>query len=240
MSTAVGIMDRDDWHARTDNLAVVDPSARLVLSIPRDLWSDTLRDRINGAFARGGHEGLKAALSGLGRPVDYTVCIRRAAIERVLSGVEVTVPVQRRLEFRYPMQPTARIEDGEKRISFEPPAEILSGERIHQWIGARFDPWGGGWDLFRIKRQHVLVRRLLEMGFPFERVLEEPDLVSVSDPRALDELALVRPTWRFAIIEDVRAAWIDGQEILLRGRPNLLERARLWIRWRTRRLRNRH
>jgi hypothetical protein len=238
MSTAVGIMDRDSWQARTDNLAIVDPGIKRVLSIPRDLWCESVRDRINAAFARGGHEALRAGLAELGHPVDHTVCVRRAATERALIGVQVVVPVRRRLEFLYQLHPTAAIEDGAKRITFEPPAETLTGERIHQWLCASWDLRGHRqWDLFRIERQQVLVRRLLEIGYPFERVLADAALVSISDPRALEELARVRSDWRFATFDDVRGVRIDGKEVLLRGRPHLARRAWLWLRWHTRRLR---
>ena len=108
--------------------------------------------------------------------------------------------------------------------SGEPPAETLTGERIHQWLGASRDRWGHGWDLFRIERQQILVRRLLETGFPFERVLADPALVSISDPEALKELALVRADWPFAILDDVRGVTIDGKDVLLLGRPPLVVR----------------
>lgn len=238
MTTAVGIMDQDSWQARTDNLAIVDPGIQRLLSIPRDLWCTSFRDRINTAFARGGHEALRAGLAELGHPVDHTVCLRRAAVERALIGVQVVVPVRRRLEFLYPLHPNAAIEDGAKRITFEPPAETLTGERIHQWLGASWDLRGHRWwDLFRIERQQVMVRRLLETGFAFDRVLADPALVSISDPRALEELARVRSDWRFATFDDVRGVRIDGKEVLLRGRPNLAMRGWLWIRWHARRLR---
>jgi LytR_cpsA_psr family len=237
MSTAVGIMDRDSWQARTDNLAIVDPASQSVLSIPRDLWCESFRNRINTAFARGGHRTLRAGLAELGYPVDHTVCVRRGAVERALIGVQVVVPVRRRLVFLYPLHPTAAIEDGAKWITFEPPAETLTGERIHQWAGASRDTWGHGWDLFRIERQQILVRRLLETSFPFERVLADPALVSISDPEALKELARVRADWRFAILDDVRGARIDGKDVLLLGRPAPVVRAWLWMRWHARRLR---
>jgi hypothetical protein len=239
VSTAIAVMDRDAWDARTDNLAVVDPARRRVLSIPRDLWCESLRDRVNTAFARGGHAMLRAALAELGQPVDHTVCLRRAAVETALADVEVTVPVRRRLELFYPLHPTAAIEDGAKRITFEPPAETLRGERIHQWLGAAWGTRGRDWDLFRIARQQILVRRLLETGVPFGRFLAHPELVAVSDRRALEELACVRPDWRFAILDDVRGARIDGKEVLLRGRPRLVARGWLWLRWHTRALRRR-
>jgi hypothetical protein len=35
------------------------------------------------------------------------------------------------------LSPQRPIEEGKRRIVFKPPFEELSGERIHQWIGAR-------------------------------------------------------------------------------------------------------
>ena len=87
-------------------------------------------------------------------------CVTREATEAALADVSVTVPVPARMVFEYPLEPTARIEDGSKTITFEPPAERLSGERIHQWLGAR-----AGSDLHRITRQQFFLRRLLERGF---------------------------------------------------------------------------
>lgn len=232
MSTAVGILDRDDWRTQTDNLAVVDPALRRVLSVPRDLWCESLRDRVNVAFSRGGHGLLKAALAELGHPVDHAVCFRRAAVERALAGVTITVPVPRRLEFRYPLEPTAPIEDGAKRITFESPEEALTGERIHQWIGARRGVQGyGGGDLSRIARQQVLVRRLLEEHFRFERFLADPTLVSVSDSRALEDLALVRAGWRFEVLSDVCGVEIDGKKVLRLRRRAVLTGTRRWVGW---------
>ena len=142
---------------------------------------------------------LRAALAELGQPVDHTVCLRRAAVETALADVEVTVPVRRRLELFYPLHPTAAIEDGAKRITFEPPAETLRGERIHQWLGAAWGTRGRDWDLFRIARQQILVRRLLEgeptvlgldrpMAEVFEQAHEQPPIerrvVDHQDPPA--------------------------------------------------------
>jgi anionic cell wall polymer biosynthesis LytR-Cps2A-Psr (LCP) family protein len=59
---AVAVMDRDSWGANTDNLAVVDPHRRSVVSVPRDLWCTSVGDRINRAWAEGGAPRLIAAL----------------------------------------------------------------------------------------------------------------------------------------------------------------------------------
>jgi hypothetical protein len=93
---------------------------------------------------------------------------------------------------------------------------VLSGERIHQWLGARYAVKGPSSDLFRITRQQVLVRRLLEDGFDFTRALADPQLVSSTGAAALDELREVRGDWRYEVMDDVVPDKIDGMTVLMR------------------------
>ena len=118
-------------------IGVVDLRRRRLVWIPRDVWCDTLRDRINRAFAMGGHQALMDGLAHIGFPVDQSLCLRRRATEEALEGVRVHVRVKKRLQFWYPLSPTTPIEDGRKPIDFVPPLEILSGERF-SGIGARY------------------------------------------------------------------------------------------------------
>lgn len=215
MSVALGVLDRDDWQSRTDNLAVVDAVRRRVTAVPRDLWCPRLGERVNVAWKRGGAEALRAALAEHGFAVDGVVCLRRGAVERGLAAIEVEVPVPRPLEFLYPLEPTRRIQEGAKTIRFAPPAERLAGERIHQWLGARRVPHGAGSDLDRVARQLVFVRALLARGFDFAAFLAAPELVATSGGDPIGELASVRASWRFARFDCVRPAQRAGQSVLV-------------------------
>lgn len=215
MSTIVGVMDEDDWRARTDNLVRIDPATYELMWIPRDLWCDGLRDRINLAYASGGAGTLLEALSEHGFRTDYVICVRRGATESFLRSVSVTVPVDERVEYWYPKHPGRPLEEAKRRIVFEPPEERLHGIRLHEWMGARKPVHGGGSDLHRIARQQVLVRRLLEDGTDFSPILEDPDRIMVSDPRALTEMARVDATWQFSVFDDVAARTIDGKMVLV-------------------------
>ncbi len=212
MTTVVGITDRAGWRARTDVLVLVDPAQERLLWLPRDLWCARNRTRINSAYATGGHRQLVAAIADLGLTADHTVVVERSASEAALADVAVVVPVPQRMVFRYPHTPTAPIEDGWKLVTFDPPAEMLRGERIHQWIGART-----GGDLERIERQKVFVRRLLDQRFDFARVLANPDLVRVSAPAATDELRRVTSAWQFETLGPLTPSSIDGMSVLLYG-----------------------
>lgn len=219
MATVVAIMDRAGWSGWTDNVVVVDRQLRRLRSIPRDLWCPEIGDRINTAFARGGHRRLLAALGGQGIEVQHSICVRREATERALADIAVSVPVPRRLIFWYPLSPHSAIEDGRKLVEFFPPAETLEGERIHQWLGARYEPGTArDPDFHRITRQQVFLQSLLRQGFNFEAVLDDPELVSISSPQAIVDLSGVRHTWRFDILGGLVRATIDGKAVLVRSR----------------------
>ena len=223
MATVVAIMDRAGWSANTDNIVVVDPAQRRLRWIPRDLWCATINDRVNTAFARGGHEQLVAALAEHGICVQHSICIRREATERACGDLAVTVPVPQRLAFWYPLSPQSRIEDGRKLVEFFPPSETLTGERIHQWIGARFEP-GPVWnpDFRRITRQQVFVRCLLGQGFEFGTLLTNRELVRMSSAHAISDLSCVQETWEFDTLQDVVNARLDGKIVLVHKRVGRL------------------
>lgn len=228
-ATVVGVMDRDSWTARTDNVVVVDARRRRVVWVPRDLWSDAVGDRINEAFAQGGHELLEAAVREHGLPAESSVVLLRSGVERALDGLRVTVPVDRRRRYWYPLGPTLRLEDGRKLVCFDPPAEELSGERIHQWVGARRsadNPAPTLPDLDRIERQQLLLRTLLEDGFAFAKALEDPALVSISGFRAHEVLGTVQASWDFETYRRFQPATVGEKMVLLGRRRRLLPRRR--------------
>jgi anionic cell wall polymer biosynthesis LytR-Cps2A-Psr (LCP) family protein len=220
-STVVGVMDRDSWTARTDNIVVVDARRRRLVWIPRDLWCEAVGDRINEAFGRGGHALLRAAVCELGMPVESSVVLLRSAVERAVSGLSITVPVERSRHYWYPLEPTSQLQDGSKLVAFEPPQETLTGERIHQWIGARKSAEASPPrlpDLDRIERQQILVRCLLQAGFDFSKTLDDPARFAASDARALAPLAAVRPDWTLRTFASVEPTTIDGKQVLMRRR----------------------
>jgi hypothetical protein len=226
LSTVVAVMDRDSWEANTDVIVVVDPVARRLIWVPRDLWCERVGDRINAAYRRGGHSLLAEGLAELRLRVDAGICVRRAFSERVLSGAAVTVPVRRRLRFWYPLEPCARIQDGRRLITFEPPAETLVGERLHQWVGARSSPDSTAGDFGRIVRQQILVRRWLEARIAVE-VGAPAEWLDVTAQRAVDDLRLIDASWRFDVLDDTRNAVIDGKDVLLpRRSPVWIHRLR--------------
>jgi anionic cell wall polymer biosynthesis LytR-Cps2A-Psr (LCP) family protein len=214
MATVVAIMDEPGLRANTDVLVLVEPERRRLLWVPRDLFSETVGGRINEAFRRGGAEALLSALAEHGLDAQHLICLGRETTEAALEGVRVEVFVPERMEFLYPL-PGMTVPEGNRRIVFEPPMELLEGERIHEWIGSRFKPNGRpGSDLERIERQKLFVVALLDGGFDFTRVMRPGLSVSLSGPEALAELRGVRAGWALETFGDLIPATIDGKEVL--------------------------
>ncbi len=65
------------------------------ISIPRDIWSNTLKDKINSAYAYGGMDMAKTELSAVvGMPIQYAAIIDFSKFEELinfLGGVDVNV-----------------------------------------------------------------------------------------------------------------------------------------------------
>lgn len=216
MATVVTVMDRDGFDQRTDNIVVVQPRRHRLLWVPRDVWCPALGDRINVAFQQGSHAALIAALRSLGLDVDHSLCLSRGSVERALADVRVTVPVEEALRLWYPLGPSLRIEDGRKPVDFLPPSEDLWGERVHQWLGARYARTEGSpsSDLDRIRRQQVFLRALLRQGFDFGAVLHDPEPPLVSDPTALADLRRVRRSWGLRTTDQVVDRVEDARRVL--------------------------
>lgn len=211
-TVCVAIMDEDNWTSNTDIMVVADLRRRRLTWVPRDLWSDRLGDRINTAFAAG---QLLPTLAEIGFPCDGALCLRRGATIAALAGLEVVVPVSRALDFWYPLSPTQPIEAGRKQVSFRPPSERLSDERLHQWIGARYAVEGLSSDLHRLARQGVLLRALLKQKAEFAAALADPDLVRTEGADPLPLLARVDASWKMRVFSRVHDETI-GERMILR------------------------
>jgi len=214
--TVVAILDRDSWRSNADVMVIADSERRRLTWVPRDLWSRRLDNRLSTAVAVGGGETLLACLAELGLPCTGAICIRRRAVETALATVDITVPVRRRMAFWYPLKPTLPIEEGRRQITFEPPSERLTGERIHQWLGARKQLDGSASDIPRLFRQQVLLKALLRRGFDFGAVLGDSDLVSLTGVDSLAPLRAIEADWRMKVFGACRPARIHGKAVLVR------------------------
>ena len=219
MSTVVGIMDRNEPpNARTDINVVVDPQNRTLTWVPRDIYSSLVKNRINAVFSTGGDDEIyRRAMTELGFPVDHSIIVWPETPNRVTTNLKLEVPVDQPMRYFYPLSPWAPIEDGRKEISFMPPAEILSGERIHQWLGARYEAGARRVkfpDLDRCGRQVVFLRRLLETEFDFSPLLDGK--TRASSDKALSDVRQVDASWEMSVFDQVKEARIEKMQVLVK------------------------
>lgn len=215
MAIAVAVTDRPDWHSCTDVIVVADPERGLLTWVPRDLWIESTDSRINVLCMRRDIETFTEVLRAEGFAIDGWLLLRRDAVSAVLDRSEVTMPVREPLDFWYPLEPEIEIEEGRKQISFRPPVERLAGERLHQWIGARYELGGSGDDRRRIARQQQLLAVMLGSGFDFTAFIASERAVRMSDASIPSRLAGIGPTVSMRTLGPLVERRIRGASVLV-------------------------
>lgn len=222
--TVLTITDRDDWTSCTDNIVVADAKAKLLTFVPRDLWIGSLQAKANAAFRLGGHSKLMAAMAEIGLPVSSSVCLTPVAIKPLIDRICVPVRVDEVMNFWYPKDRRigitdandAPVLDARKQIRFDPPLEVLEGERVHEWLGARISADEKGQDdLKRIVRQQILIKSLLQTRFDFTGL--NLSHASFSTAGVWGDLAKVGADWKCVTYGDGRlmAEMINSQSVLV-------------------------
>lgn len=170
MSLLIGLLDDDK---NTDVIIHINYKSKTMTWIPRDLYSHRILHKINSAYRYGGNLLFKKCVEdlGFGSIIDC-ICIPIKSCRKVFSSLEVYVEIQEQADYYYPIRIGRPIEEGRKIISFSPPGELLKGERIHQFLGARTRVKSTDYtdlpDFERIKRQQSFMRALIRDKFKFK------------------------------------------------------------------------
>ena len=158
----MGVDQRKDDVGRSDTLmiATVDPEKETaaLLSIPRDTRvaiEGNGYDKINAAYAYGGHELTKKAVEQLlDVPVDYYVIIDIRAFERIIDALDgIDIDVEKRMYYEDPWD-----DDGGLVIDIYPGMQHMTGRKAIQYV--RYRDMEG--DIGRIRRQQKFMRAVLE------------------------------------------------------------------------------
>ncbi|OGG14936.1 hypothetical protein A2875_03165 [Candidatus Gottesmanbacteria bacterium RIFCSPHIGHO2_01_FULL_46_14] len=161
----------------TDTMMVfsVDANQKSIamISLPRDIWSDTLKDKVNSAYHYGKAPLAKVITSEVvDLPIHYVLLIDFSGFEDVIDlvgGVTVAVPNA----FTDPNFPIAGREedfcngDPEYRcryetVSFEQGLQNMSGERALTYVRSRHAEGEEGSDFARSRRQQDVMVALKE------------------------------------------------------------------------------
>ena len=157
-----------------------------IISVPRDLWVDSLKTKINAVYHYGQQRDPPVGLSlvqasiqeTLGLPVHYTGVVNfNSFIEAIdlLGGVEVDVeksftdslfPIPGR-ENSYP------IESRYETVSFNQGQQVMDGETALKFVRSRQAEGDEGTDFARNKRQQLVIKSLRKKLLSTDTLLDE-------------------------------------------------------------------
>ncbi|MFC2729186.1 MAG: LCP family protein [Centipeda sp. (in: firmicutes)] len=223
----MGVDRREGDVGRSDTLmlAAVDEEhgRAALLSIPRDTRVKVGSygyDKINHAYAFGGHEMTLASVSQLvGVPVTHYIMIDTSAFERIVDAVGgVDIDVEKRMHYEDPWD-----DNGGLVIDLAPGEQHMDGAHAIQYVRYR----DGEGDIGRIGRQQRFMRALLAQ-FLSPQVL--PRLAAVVDEvqAAVETDLTTRQLLTLAKrLKDIEAAGMDMQ--MVAGAPAYLGDVSYWI-----------
>ncbi|PIY79877.1 MAG: hypothetical protein COY81_00095 [Candidatus Pacebacteria bacterium CG_4_10_14_0_8_um_filter_43_12] len=175
-------------------LASIDYSSGTVrlLSLPRDLWSPEYQTKINALYAYGQDRypnqperfSSEVISQMTGAPIDYTVVFSLQSISQLvqmLGGLQVTVPTSF-VDSEFPREDidlSTAISQAElyQRVEFKQGTELLSPERVTQYIRSRHSQGETGTDLDRAARQQLVLSSLVR-ALLTKQVLFDPNQVA--------------------------------------------------------------
>ena len=223
----MGIDRRDGDVGRSDTLmlaAVDEEQGRAtLLSIPRDTRVEVGTygyDKINHAYAFGGHEMTLAAVEKIvGVPVTHYVLIDTSAFERIVDAVGgVDINVEKRMHYEDPWD-----DNGGLVIDLQPGEQHMTGAQAIQYVRYR----DGEGDIGRIARQQHFMRALLAQ-FLSPQVI--PRLAAVVDEvkNAVETDLTTRQLLTLATrLKEIEAGGMTMQMVI--GTPAYLGDISYWI-----------
>ena len=165
MSLVLAIMDRNNWSARTDVMVIVNPTEKTLSWIPRDLYCKTIDNRINAVYRKGQELLFLSSLQKLGYQVQHCVCMLPDVVNACIQQMPpISIPLYKTIGFEYPLHRHEPIENGKRIITFRAPVEKLSGDRIHEFIGARYSIRIGSENADQQKKQYK--KYYMDTGHP--------------------------------------------------------------------------
>ena len=223
----MGVDSRKDDVGRSDTLmvATVDPKKKKasLLSIPRDTRvkiEGNGYDKINAAYAYGGHELTKKTVEGLlGVPVDYYIIVDIHAFERIIDAIGgVDLEVEKRMHYEDPWD-----DDGGLVIDLYPGMQHMDGKKAIQYVRYR----DGEGDIGRIGRQQKFMRAVLEQVLSPDIVGHLPALIDEVSQAVKTDMS-VREMMSFAnILKDLKGNVITAD--MVPGKPAYLQDISYWL-----------
>jgi len=223
----LGVDERGDDEGRSDTLFVmtVDTNTKEIamLSIPRDTrvkipgksW-----DKINHAYAYGGHKLSKQAVEGLlGIKIDHHIMINIAGFTKIIDAIGgVTIDVEKRMYYNDPYD-----DNGGLVIDLRPGVQHMDGATAIQYVRYR-DEEG---DIGRVERQQKFLKAVInEVASPsvikkIPGIIREVSNVVQSDMSTSEMLTLAK------IFNDASKKGLKTD--MVPGKPAFIDDISYWL-----------
>ncbi len=181
----------------TDTMLVVSYShqdkAATLISIPRDLWVDSLKTKINSVYHYGKFKdenggGIKLAQSAiletLGLPIHYSIVIDFSFFEKAVSlvgGVDINVQTAF-TDTQFPVagkENALPIESRFETITFNSGWQHMDGVTALKFVRSRHAPGDEGTDIARDRRQQQVVTALKQKILNLKFLLNRKNLIGL-------------------------------------------------------------
>lgn len=223
----MGVDERSDDVGRSDTMFVltVDTQTKSVslLSIPRDTrlkipghgW-----DKINHAYAYGGHKLSQQAVEGLlGIPIDHYVLINFKGFQKIVDAVGgIDVDVEKRMHYEDPYDGT----DG-LVIDLRPGVQHMDGRTAIQYVRYR-DEEG---DIGRIQRQQKFIKALFKEVSSPSVIPRIPSLIREISATVKSDMSTAEMINLASILND---AYKQGLKTdMVPGKPAYIDDISYWL-----------
>jgi len=225
----MGVDSRADDVGRSDTLmvATVDPNKKeaAILSIPRDTRVKIAGhgyDKINHAYAFGGHKLSKDTVEGLiGVPIDYYILIDIKAFSRIIDAIGgVDIDVEKRMYYEDPY------DDSEGHglvINLRPGMQHMNGETAIQYVRYR-DEEG---DIGRISRQQKFMKAVLDKLATPSIITKLPTLIQEISSAVKTDMSVSKMISLAGIIKDAKEKGL--KTTMVPGKPAFIDDISYWL-----------
>ena len=223
----MGVDSRADDVGRSDTLMVtavdMDQGKAALLSVPRDTRVAIEGhgfDKINHAYAYGGHELSRQAVEQLlGVPMDHYIIIDIKSFERIIDAIGgVDINVEKRMHYEDPWD-----DDGGLVIDLYPGEQHMDGKKAIQYVRYR----DGEGDIGRIGRQQKFMKAVLAKVISPEILPRLPKLVEEVSSAVKTDMSLTEMLDFAQRLKDIHDAGLSAD--MVPGEPAYYQDISYWI-----------
>ena len=223
----LGVDRRADDAGRSDTLMIIsvdtENSRAALLSVPRDTRVNIEGhgyDKINHAYAYGGHELTQRTIENLlGVPIDHYIIVDTKSFERIIDDIGgVDIDVEKRMYYEDPWD-----DEGGLVIDLYPGMQHLYGWQAIQYVRYR----DGEGDIGRITRQQHFLHALLEAVISPNILPHLPDIAQEVSSAIETDMTFAELLSLANILKSVNDNGLSSD--MVPGRPAYLKDISYWV-----------